>query len=202
MERMAEVLPIRLYGDPVLRKRARPVQDFTGLAELAENMVETMFEYGGVGLAAPQVGLAQRLFVAAEYALEEEEAESDEEERPQSVLKELYVMVNPRITYRAGEQVGTEGCLSIPGVYSDDVPRDLQIRVEYQDVRGEPHTLEAEGYLARVIQHEFDHLEGVLFLDRIPSELRRPFMEEHRAELAEMQRKAKAFLRELKAEQR
>ncbi|GEM90779.1 peptide deformylase [Oceanithermus desulfurans] len=197
---MAEVLPIRLYGDPVLRRKARPVQDFSDLAELAENMVETMFEYGGVGLAAPQVGLSRRLFVAAEYALEEEEAEADEEERPKSVLKNLYVMANPRITHREGTQVGTEGCLSIPGVYSDDVPRDLQIRVEYQDVTGEPRTLEAEGYLARVIQHELDHLEGVLFLDRIPAELRRPFMEEHRAELAEMQRKAKAFLRELRAE--
>ncbi len=197
---MAEVLPIRLYGDPVLRKKALPVGDFSGLGELAENMAETMFEYGGVGLAAPQVGLARRLFIAAEYAFEEEEAEADEDERPRSVLKNLYVMVNPRITYRAGEQVGTEGCLSIPGVYSDDVPRDLQIRVEYQDVQGEPRELEAEGYLARVIQHELDHLEGVLFLDRIPAELRRPFMEEHRSELAEMQRKAKAFLRELKAE--
>ena len=184
----------------MLRKKALPVGDFSGLGELAENMVETMFEYGGVGLAAPQVGLARRLFIAAEYAFEEEEAEADEDERPRSVLKNLYVMVNPRITYRAGEQVGTEGCLSIPGVYSDDVPRDLQIRVEYQDVQGEPRELEAEGYLARVIQHELDHLEGVLFLDRIPAELRRPFMEEHRSELAEMQRKAKAFLRELKAE--
>ncbi len=184
----------------MLRKKALPVGDFSGLGELAENMAETMFEYGGVGLAAPQVGLARRLFIAAEYAFEEEEAEADEDERPRSVLKNLYVMVNPRITYRAGEQVGTEGCLSIPGVYSDDVPRDLQIRVEYQDVQGEPRELEAEGYLARVIQHELDHLEGVLFLDRIPAELRRPFMEEHRSELAEMQRKAKAFLRELKAE--
>ncbi|XOB98449.1 peptide deformylase [Deinococcota bacterium DY0809b] len=197
---MAEVLPVRLYGDPVLRRKARPVQDFSDLEELAENMVETMFEYGGVGLAAPQVGLSRRLFVAAEYELEEEEAEADEEERPRSVLRNLYVMVNPRITYREGTQVGTEGCLSIPGVYSDDVPRNLQIRVEYQDVTGAPRTLEAEGYLARVIQHELDHLEGVLFLDRIPAELRRAFLEEHRAELAEMQRKAKAFLRELQTE--
>ncbi|WP_457637203.1 peptide deformylase [Oceanithermus sp.] len=196
---MAELLPIRLYGDPVLRKKALPVAEFAGLDELAENMVETMLEYGGVGLAAPQVGLARRLFIAAEYALEEEEAEAEEDERPRSVLKNLYVMVNPRITYRAGEQVGTEGCLSIPGVYSDDVPRDLQIRVEYQDVSGEPRELEAEGYLARVIQHELDHLEGILFFDRLPAELRREFLSEHRSELADMQRKAKAFLRELKA---
>ena len=197
---MAELLPIRLYGDPVLRRKARPVQDFSDLEELAEKMVETMFEYGGVGLAAPQVGLPRRLFVAAEYEREEEEAEASEEERPRSVLRNLYVMVNPRIIHREGVQVGTEGCLSIPGVYSDDVPRDLQIRVEYQDVTGAPRTLEAEGYLARVIQHELDHLEGVLFLDRIPDEQRRVFLEEHRAELAEMQRKAKAFLRELQTE--
>lgn len=198
---MAELLPIRLYGDPVLRKKALPVGEFSVLDELAENMVETMLEYGGVGLAAPQVGLARRLFIAAEYALEEEEAEAEEDERPRSVLKNLYVMVNPRITYRAGEQVGTEGCLSIPGVYSDDVPRDLQIRVEYQDVSGQPRELEAEGYLARVIQHELDHLEGILFFDRLPAELRRDFLSEHRGELAEMQRQAKAFLRELKAKQ-
>jgi len=198
---MAEVLPIRLYGDPVLRKKALPVAEFSGLDELAENMVETMLEYGGVGLAAPQVGLARRLFIAAEYELEEEEAEAEEDERPRSVLKNLYVMVNPRITYRAGEQVGTEGCLSIPGIYSDDVPRDLQIRVEYQDVSGQPHELEAEGYLARVIQHELDHLEGILFFDRLPAELRREFLSEHRGELADMQRQAKAFLRELKAKQ-
>jgi len=195
------VLPIRLYGDPVLRKKALPVAEFAGLDGLAENMVETMLEYGGVGLAAPQVGLARRLFIAAEYAFEEEEAEAKEDERPRSVLKNLYVMVNPRITYRAGEQVGTEGCLSIPGIYSDDVPRDLQIRVEYQDVSGQPQELEAEGYLARVIQHELDHLEGILFFDRLLAELRREFLSEHRGELADMQRQAKAFLRELKAKQ-
>ena len=195
------MLPIRLYGDPVLRKKALPVAEFAGLDGLAENMVETMLEYGGVGLAAPQVGLARRLFIAAEYAFEEEEAEAEEDERPKSVLKNLYVMVNPRITYRAGEQVGTEGCLSIPGIYSDDVPRDLQIRVEYQDVSGQPQELEAEGYLARVIQHELDHLEGILFFDRLLAELRREFLSEHRGELADMQRQAKAFLRELKAKQ-
>ncbi|AEB12590.1 Peptide deformylase [Marinithermus hydrothermalis DSM 14884] len=195
MNAMATIYPIRLYGDPILRRRALPVEAFDGIPELAENLFETMFEAGGVGLAAPQVGISRRLFVAAEYLDEEEEAE----DTPlKSRVKQLYVMVNPVITYREGHQVGTEGCLSLPGLYSDEVPRDLRVRVQYQDEYGEPKVLEAEGYLARVIQHELDHLEGKLFIDRLPPEARRAFINEHRAELAEMQRRARALIKELK----
>ena len=167
---MAEILPIRLYGDPVLKKKALPVQDFSGIPQLAENMLETMFEARGVGLAAPQVGVSQRLFVAAEYL------DDDEEEGPEANLKtrvkQLYVMVNPVITYRAGRQSILEGCLSLPGLYAEGAQRDLEVRVEYQDEHGQKKVLEAEGYLAVVMQHEIDHLNGVLFVDHL-SKLKR-----------------------------
>mgnify|MGYP001770909756 CR=1 FL=1 len=194
------IYPIRLYGDPVLRKPASAVKDFSQVPRVAENMFETMFEAHGVGLAAPQVGRSERLFVFAEYVdAEEEEGEGA---GLKARVKNQWVMVNPVITYRAGEQISTEGCLSIPGLYSDDVPRDLQIRVEYQDERGQGKTQEFEGYLAVVVQHELDHLEGILFFDRLPKDLKADFLEEHRKELADLQRRAKAFLRELKAEGR
>ncbi len=188
-------MPIRLYGDPILRKKARPVTDFSEIPRLAENMLETMFEAGGVGLAGPQVGEAKRIFVAALY---QDLPEEEEERVPlKNRVKETFVMVNPRITFAEGEQVGTEGCLSLPGLYSDDVPRKFRVRLEYQDEYGNPKVLEAEDYLARIVQHELDHLEGILFFDRLPPSLRKQFLEENRAELARLQREAKAFLREL-----
>lgn len=193
------IYPIRLYGDPVLRKRASSVKDFSEIPRLAENMFETMFEARGVGLAAPQVGRSERLFVFAEYVDAEDEEEGEEADLKTRV-KNQWVMVNPAITYRAGQQISTEGCLSIPGLYSDEVPRDLQIRVEYQNELGEKKTQEFEGYLAVVIQHELDHLDGTLFFERLPKDLKAAFLEEHRHELAEMQRRAKAFLKELKAQ--
>ncbi|WP_276958189.1 peptide deformylase [Allomeiothermus silvanus] len=193
------IYPIRLYGDPVLRKRASSVKDFSEIPRLAENMFETMFEARGVGLAAPQVGRLERLFVFAEYVDAEDEEEGEEADLKTRV-KNQWVMVNPAITYRAGQQISTEGCLSIPGLYSDEVPRDLQIRVEYQNELGEKKTQEFEGYLAVVVQHELDHLDGTLFFERLPKDLKAAFLEEHRHELAEMQRRAKAFLKELKAQ--
>jgi peptide deformylase len=192
------IYPIRLYGDPVLRKRASSVKDFSEIPRLAENMFETMFEARGVGLAAPQVGRSERLFVFAEYV--DAEDEEGEEADLKTRVKNQWVMVNPAITYRAGQQISTEGCLSIPGLYSDEVPRDLQIRVEYQNELGEKKTQEFEGYLAVVVQHELDHLDGTLFFERLPKDLKADFLEEHRKELADMQRRAKAFLKELKAE--
>ncbi len=189
------MLPIRLYGDPILRRKARPVTDFAAVPRLAEAMLETMFEAGGVGLAGPQVGEAKRIFVAALY---QDLPEEEEERVPlKKRVKETFVLVNPRITFAEGEQVGTEGCLSLPGLYSDDVPRKLRVRVEYQDEHGAPKVLEAEDYLARILQHELDHLEGVLFFDRLPPPLKKRFLEENRAELAAMQREAKALIKEL-----
>lgn len=187
------IYPIRLYGDPVLRKRARPVEDFSGIKALAQDMLETMLEARGVGLAAPQIGLSQRLFVAVEYA-----DEPEEEEKPlRELVRRVYVVANPVITYREGLLEGTEGCLSLPGLYSEEVPRAERIRVEYQDEEGRPQVLELEGYMARVFQHELDHLEGVFFFERLPEAKREAFLEENRKELLEFQKRAKAFLREL-----
>lgn len=187
------IYPIRLYGDPVLRKKARPVQDFQGLKKLAEDMLETMFEARGVGLAAPQIGLSQRFFVAVEYA-----DEPEGEERPlRDLARRIYVVANPVITHREGEVEGTEGCLSLPGLYSEEVPRAERIRVAFQDEEGRPRALELEGYMARVFQHEIDHLDGILFFERLPKAKREAFLEENRAELARMQKEARALLKEL-----
>jgi peptide deformylase len=190
------ILPIRLYGDPVLRQKARPVKDFTDIPKLAQNMLETMFEAHGVGLAAPQVGLPIRLFVAVEFSDDEPEGEEAEEsEEPRSRVLNEFVMVNPVLeVIQRGPVEGLEGCLSIPGIYEEGVPRAQAVRLRYQNERGEPKTLEAEDYLARVFQHEFDHLEGKLFLDYLPREV----VNVHRDDLTEMQRKAKAFLKEEK----
>ena len=188
------VYPIRLYGDPVLRRKARPVEDFSGIKRLAEDMLETMFEAKGVGLAAPQIGLSQRLFVAVEYADEPE----GEEERPlRELVRRVYVVANPVITYREGLVEGTEGCLSLPGLYSEEVPRAERIRVEYQDEDGRGRVLELEGYMARVFQHEIDHLDGILFFERLPKPKREAFLEANRAELVRFQKEARALLKEL-----
>jgi peptide deformylase len=183
--------PIRYYGDPVLRRSARKVTRFDDeLAGLAADMIETMHDDNGVGLAAPQVGVPLRLFVASELR---PDTEGEFEHLADHVL------VNPVIIERRGSQVGQEGCLSVPGIYVDELERDLRVRVRFQDVNGTDRQLDAEGYFARVIQHEYDHLEGVLFFDRLPEAERRAFLEEHRSELARLQRQAKAMLRDLRA---
>lgn len=186
------IMPIRYFGDPVLRRRASPVRRFDeSLRTLASDMIETMHEDHGVGLAAPQVGVALRLFVASEYRhFHEEDAEHVAD----------HVLVNPRIVERDGNQVVQEGCLSIPGLYVEDMSRDLRVKVRYQDLDGNEHELDAEGHFAQVLQHESDHLDGVLFFDRLPEDRRRAFLEENRGELAEIQRRAKALLRRLRSE--
>ncbi|WP_114313200.1 peptide deformylase [Thermus caldifontis] len=187
------IYPIRLYGDPVLRKKARPVQDFKDLKKLAEDMLETMFAARGVGLAAPQIGLSERLFVAVEYA-----DEPEGEERPlRDLVRRVYVVANPVITHREGRMEGLEGCLSLPGLYAEEVPRAERIRVVFQDEEGKERTLELEGYMARVFQHEVDHLDGILFFERLPKAKREAFLQENRAELARMQKEARALLKEL-----
>lgn len=148
------VLPIRTFGDPVLREPARAVELFDqALARLAEDMVETMQEAPGVGLAAPQVGRSIRLIVF------------DIGEGP-------VAMVNPLLSGFDGEQVGEEGCLSIPGLYFP-VKRALKVRADGFDPSGKPMVIEGEELLARVLQHEVDHLDGVLFLDRLSDEDRK-----------------------------
>ncbi len=185
------VLPIRLYGDPVLRAKARPVTDFTSIPSLAAEMIETMHDAKGVGLAAPQIGVSLALFVWAEYADEEEQ----EGEEPTSKLLAEHIMVNPKLEVLESTQVlGLEGCLSIPGIFEDGVARARAVRVTYQNELGAAKTMELEDYNARIVQHEYDHLIGKLYFDLLPKST----LETHRTALVQMQKDAKAFLRELK----
>lgn len=147
------ILPIRLYPDPVLRVRCPEVTEFgPELARLAADMVETMIAAPGVGLAAPQVGVERRLAVV----------DLSVGKDPQ----QLHVLVNPRLLEQEGETGEVEGCLSLPGI-TDKVDRPLRVRVAAQDLAGNPLEIEAEDWLARALCHEIDHLDGVLFTDRL-----------------------------------
>ncbi len=143
--------------DPVLKRKARNITKFDArLQTLIDDMVETMREAPGVGLAAPQVGIAERLIVV-EYP----ENEEDEEAEPR-----LYVVINPEITRVSSEmEIAPEGCLSIPGLQGE-VERHLAITVKGQNRHGQPITLKLKDWTARIFQHEIDHLNGVLFTDR------------------------------------
>jgi len=153
------ILEIRTLGDPILRSKASPVTSFDAdLAQLAADMHETMKDRG-VGLAAPQVGRMLRMFVF----------NSGEE-------GQMGTLVNPEIVWRSEEtEEMEEGCLSIPGTYFP-VVRALKVRVRAQDLTGAPVETEGEGYLARIFQHEIDHLDGILFIDRLDPEVRKEAM--------------------------
>lgn len=154
-------LPLRFYGDPVLRRKADPAPPGTAeVKDLALAMFETMYREKGVGLAAPQVGVSTRVFVV------------DVEDEGVRVKR---AFVNPVITSREGTVIGEEGCLSIPG-FREDVKRAASIVVEAADEEGTRFTLPAEGLVARAIQHEIDHLDGILFIDRL-SPIRRKLLE-------------------------
>ncbi len=142
--------------DPVLRRKAQKVRQFDAeLQQLIEDMVETMRAAPGVGLAAPQVGVSQRVIVV-EYG------EDEDESRP----PRLYVVVNPEIVEVSPEtEMGVEGCLSIPELVGE-VERHQRIVVKGQNRRGQPIKLKLQGWVARIFQHEIDHLEGILFTDR------------------------------------
>jgi peptide deformylase len=148
-------LRIRTFGDPVLRERAREVDHITDLHRgLITNMIDTMRDAPGVGLAAPQVGVLERIFV---WEVDEEHG----------------VAINPVITRRSQEtEVDAEGCLSLPGLLYP-VERAAGVTLEGVDEHGAPIRIEAEGLQAVVFQHEVDHLDGVLFIDHLPEELRR-----------------------------
>jgi peptide deformylase len=152
---------LRYYGDPALRKRGAPVESFDPeLRDLVNDLFEVMYREKGVGMAAPQLGESARVFVV--------DVEDDEGRTKR-------VFVNPVITRREGTMVGEEGCLSIPG-YREDVKRAAVIDVEAKDETGRTFTLTAEGLLARAIQHELDHLDGILFIDRL-SPIKRKLLE-------------------------
>lgn len=138
---------LRLEGDDILRKKAKEVKGITErIKMLAQDMIETMYENQGVGLAAPQVGVLKRIFVV------------DIGEGPS-------VFINPVITEQSGEQYGIEGCLSVPGKQGD-VLRPYKVHVKALDIDGNEFEIEAEEFLARAICHEYDHLDGVLYIDK------------------------------------
>ncbi|HYB42772.1 MAG TPA: peptide deformylase [Candidatus Methylomirabilis sp.] len=144
------VLNVRLYGDPVLRKVARPVDAVTPeIKAIIADMVDSMWDQVGIGLAAPQVGISLRILVM------------DDGKRGARAL------VNPVITERRGSVREEEGCLSLPGIFGE-VERSKWVRIAALDGEGSPTSFEAQGLQAKVIQHEIDHLDGVLFIDRLP----------------------------------
>lgn len=162
------VLPIVAYGDPVLRKVCEPIQaDYPQLKELIANMFDTMYSSNGVGLAAPQIGKPIRLFVIDTEPFSEDEDLSEAEKEFLSKFKKVFI--NARIIEEKGEEwTFNEGCLSIPGV-NEDVKRKGTIVVEYQDEQFNLHQQTFSGLAARVIQHEYDHIEGILFTDKLSS---------------------------------
>lgn len=166
------VLPIVVYGDPVLRKVGVNVnKDYEGLEQLIADMFETMYKAKGVGLAAPQIGRAIRLFLVDTHPFAEVDEDDEDEEFTPAQRKELEnfkkVFINPRILNESGtEWKFNEGCLSIPKI-REDVLRKPEIELEYYDEKFVKHTRKFNGLIARVIQHEYDHIEGRLFTDII-----------------------------------
>jgi peptide deformylase len=162
------ILPIVAYGDPVLKKRATEIsKDYPNLDQIIANMYETMYGAHGVGLAAPQVGLSIRLFLVDTAPFSDDESYTPEEQAELNTFKRTFI--NAKILEESGEEWDfNEGCLSIPNV-REDVSRCPQIKIEYQDEDFTTHVEEFKGLIARVIQHEYDHIEGVLFTDKVSS---------------------------------
>lgn len=146
--------------EPVLRRKARAITNFDkDLQTLIDDMVETMREAPGVGLAAPQIGLSDRLIVVEYF-------EHDEDEEVEDTPKKLFAVINPEIVKASEETLlGVEGCLSIPGLVGE-VERHAKVHIKGLNRHGKPMRIKAEGWLARIFQHEIDHLNGVLFTDR------------------------------------
>ncbi|NHF61279.1 peptide deformylase [Flavobacteriaceae bacterium TP-CH-4] len=159
-------LPIIAYGDPVLRKVAAGIdKDYPNLKALVENMWETMYNANGVGLAAPQIGLPIRLFLVDTTPFADDEDLSKEEQRALNGFKKVFI--NAEIEQEKGDEwTFNEGCLSIPDI-REDVKRKDTITISYLDENFKPHRETYDGLLARVIQHEYDHIQGILFTDKL-----------------------------------
>lgn len=162
------ILPVVAYGDPVLKKKAVEITpEYPNLKALIQNMYDTMYGAYGVGLAAPQIGLSIRLFLVDASPFADDEVLGEEE---QTFLKNFkHTFINPVILEESGDEWAfNEGCLSIPEV-REDVFRKPNIKVQYQDEDFNTKTMELSGLAARVFQHEYDHIEGVLFTDKLSS---------------------------------
>lgn len=163
------LLEIRLLGDEVLRTPAKDIEVFDkALVKLIDDMLETMYHADGIGLAGPQIGLSERVIVI--------DVRSGPEEKPHTPI----ALVNPRVVeFSKDTEKSPEGCLSIPDM-EEVVERPFSVRVEARDPRGEPVEIEADGLLARALQHEIDHLDGVLFIDRLSPFKRRLLLKKWR----------------------
>ncbi len=145
------LLKVRTYPDPILKKKAEPLDTFGPTEQkLFDDMIETMYVEDGVGIAAPQIGVSKRIFIAC----------------PTMKRGEEFVVVNPEILEAKGHEVGAEGCLSLPGV-SGDIPRAKKVRFRFHDRAGKVQEMEVKDLFARIIQHELDHLDGILLIDRV-----------------------------------
>jgi peptide deformylase len=162
------ILPIIAYGDPVLRKLGKSIdKDYPALESLLENMFETMYGAKGIGLAAPQIGLPIRIFIVDATPFKDDEELELEERNFLSTFKQVFI--NAQIIDETGDEwVFNEGCLSIPDV-REDVFRNKTVKIEYLDEKFEKHTKEFSGIAARIIQHEYDHIQGILFTDKLSS---------------------------------
>ncbi len=145
------LLKVRVYPDPILKLKAEPLTEFGPKEQkLFDDMIDTMHVEDGVGIAAPQIGVSKRIFIACPTVKKGEE----------------YVMVNPEILESSGREIGAEGCLSVPGI-TGEVARAKKIKLRYQDRHGKSHTVDLKDFFARIIQHEMDHLDGILLIDRL-----------------------------------
>ncbi len=162
------ILPIVAYGDPVLKKKGTSItKDYPELDELLKNMFETMYNAHGVGLAAPQIGLPIRLFLVDTKPFADDEELTAEEQEVLANFRQVFI--NAEIVEEEGDEWAfNEGCLSIPDV-REDVFRKPKVTIEYMDENFKSHTETFDGLIARVIQHEYDHIEGILFTDKLSS---------------------------------
>lgn len=160
------ILPIIAYGDPVLRKVGKDItKEYPNLDSLLENMFETMYGAKGIGLAAPQIGLPIRIFIVDATPFEDDEELLEDERSFLSTFKQVFI--NAKIIEETGDEWAfNEGCLSIPDI-REDVFRNNTVKIEYLDENFEKHTKTFDGIAARIIQHEYDHIEGVLFTDKL-----------------------------------
>ena len=162
------ILPIVAYGDPVLRKKGEHMtKDYPNLEALIENMKETMYGAFGVGLAAPQIGLPIRIFLVDTEPFSEDDEFTEEEQEQLKNFQRTFI--NAEILEEVGDEWAfNEGCLSIPDV-REDVFRQPKVTIKYQDENFKTHTEVYDGLIARVVQHEYDHIEGILFTDKLSS---------------------------------
>ncbi|MCD4746170.1 MAG: peptide deformylase [Bacteroidales bacterium] len=169
------VLPVTAYGHPVLRKISKEIdKDYPNFKELIDNMFETMYFSKGVGLAAPQVNLSIRLFIVDASPFAEEMPETKDFKK---------VIINPKIVEEKGEEwIFNEGCLSVPDI-REDISRKPNIHIQYYDENFEYHDKIYDGILARIIQHEYDHLKGILFIDRV-SNLRKMLLKRRLSDIS------------------